>query len=78
MIGASRFERESAPPSSRIHVQLSLVLEPFVEGRGYAPMANALSLDAALRYARDRGGSGRITRGGKVIGYWGSVPEEET
>jgi hypothetical protein len=77
MNSPARFVRESYPPTSGRFLARSFVLEPLIEGRGYVAAGNALTLDGAMGYAHERGGDGRVTRGGEVVFYWGNVPKEQ-
>lgn len=56
------------------------LVPPFVlvieKANGVASIATAPNLDAALRLAKRCGGSGRIVRDRKTVGYWGELPKE--
>ena len=54
----------------------SFLLEP-LGADGYAATGNACDLDRVLQYARRRGGCGRISRSGRVVGYWGGIPQQQ-
>lgn len=80
-------ERETEPKTSRsvrsapgrcvLTQKARLCLVAPIELVAGEPVASARGLDDAETVAGAIGGAGRYVQRGKVIGYWGSVPEAQ-